>query len=300
MSDANLYRVLGVGPAASADEIRSAYRDLVKKYHPDLYFNAREKAAATEKLRQINEAYAVLGKPQRRQRYDEQSVQQAQSRRRPPVARRQRPAPSHARRGGLRQKSAEILKRLKDRRYISKKRVGYALAAGIAILAVMYASGGEPRLTTLWTLVEKVEISSSKSSFTPGSAGQRWIAVGEYGDVSECAAMLKKIVRADEQEGSRVIYDERRGTMAITVYVKSEASPGQDASPSNATSESSAATGGAFKNDRLKQPEGDPIGEASPQSVSTKRVRNLECREIQKVESPSRVRRILTSLGLGW
>ena len=78
MSDVNFYQVLGVGQSASADEIRSAYRDLVKRYHPDLFHAAGEKATATEKLRQINEAYAVLGNSERRQRYDQKFVQRPQ------------------------------------------------------------------------------------------------------------------------------------------------------------------------------------------------------------------------------
>ncbi len=75
MSEANFYQILGVGPSASAREIKSTYRELVKRYHPDLFPAAGAKAGATEKLRQINEAYAVLGNPKRRRDYDQRFIQ---------------------------------------------------------------------------------------------------------------------------------------------------------------------------------------------------------------------------------
>lgn len=56
------YKVLGVQPGASQDEIKSAYRNLVKKYHPDKYTDEVMKARATEKIKEINEAYDMLTK----------------------------------------------------------------------------------------------------------------------------------------------------------------------------------------------------------------------------------------------
>lgn len=62
------YKTLGVSRSASADEIRSAYRKLAMKYHPDR--NAGNKQAE-EKFKEINEAYQVLSDPQKRARYDQ-------------------------------------------------------------------------------------------------------------------------------------------------------------------------------------------------------------------------------------
>jgi len=59
------YSVLGVDRAASADEIQQAYRILAKRYHPDASNGDTEAA-----MQQLNEAYAVLGDPQRRHTYD--------------------------------------------------------------------------------------------------------------------------------------------------------------------------------------------------------------------------------------
>jgi curved DNA-binding protein CbpA len=56
----NPYEVLEVKEGASKDEIKSAYRELVKKYHPDQYGNNPLRDLAEEKLREINEAYDYL------------------------------------------------------------------------------------------------------------------------------------------------------------------------------------------------------------------------------------------------
>ena len=62
------YEVLGVSKTATADEIKSAYRKLAMKYHPDR--NPGDKAAE-EKFKEAAEAYDVLHDPQKRQQYDQ-------------------------------------------------------------------------------------------------------------------------------------------------------------------------------------------------------------------------------------
>ena len=62
------YEVLGVGKTATADEIKSAYRKLAMKYHPDR--NPGDKVAE-EKFKEAAEAYDVLHDPEKRQRYDQ-------------------------------------------------------------------------------------------------------------------------------------------------------------------------------------------------------------------------------------
>lgn len=51
------YKILGVSPTASDDEIKSAYRTLAKKYHPDNYANSPLADLAEEKMKEVNEAY---------------------------------------------------------------------------------------------------------------------------------------------------------------------------------------------------------------------------------------------------
>lgn len=64
------YGVLGVHPSASPIEIRRAYRELSKRYHPDTTDLPQEVAKA--KFQTLNEAYATLSNPQRRALYDYQ------------------------------------------------------------------------------------------------------------------------------------------------------------------------------------------------------------------------------------
>ena len=63
------YGILGVPQNASDTEIKKAYRKLAMQYHPDR--NPGKEKWANEKFKEINEAYAVLGNPQKRRQYDQ-------------------------------------------------------------------------------------------------------------------------------------------------------------------------------------------------------------------------------------
>ena len=62
------YTLLGLHPSTSALEVRRAYRELSKRYHPDT--TDLPTAIATVKFQQLNEAYATLSSPERRLNYD--------------------------------------------------------------------------------------------------------------------------------------------------------------------------------------------------------------------------------------
>jgi len=62
------YETLAVSRTATPEEIKTAFRQLARKYHPDV---AKDQATAEEKFKEINEANEVLSDPEKRRRYDE-------------------------------------------------------------------------------------------------------------------------------------------------------------------------------------------------------------------------------------
>lgn len=62
----DLYEILGVKKSASAEELKQAYKQLVKKYHPDI----SKEPNAEEKLKEITHAYSILGDTDKRKQYD--------------------------------------------------------------------------------------------------------------------------------------------------------------------------------------------------------------------------------------
>jgi curved DNA-binding protein len=67
MNFRDYYEVLGITKNATQDEVKKAFRKLARKYHPDV---AEDKTNAEDKFKELNEAYEVLGDPEKRQKYD--------------------------------------------------------------------------------------------------------------------------------------------------------------------------------------------------------------------------------------
>ena len=67
MGHRNLYQTLGIEPTATQAEIKQAYRQLAKRFHPD----SHHAMADHERIAQVNAAYAVLKDPQQRRDYDQ-------------------------------------------------------------------------------------------------------------------------------------------------------------------------------------------------------------------------------------
>jgi DnaJ-class molecular chaperone len=86
MNFKDYYSVLGVPKNAAEKDIKSAYRKLARKWHPDA--NLKNPKEAEEKFKEISEAYEVLGDPEKRKKYDvlgpnwQQAAQQAEQQRR--------------------------------------------------------------------------------------------------------------------------------------------------------------------------------------------------------------------------
>ncbi len=68
MNGKDYYQTLGVDREASQQQVKEAYRRLAFQYHPDRNMGD---AGVTQRMMEINEAYAVLGDPKKRKQYDQ-------------------------------------------------------------------------------------------------------------------------------------------------------------------------------------------------------------------------------------
>ena len=67
MDFVDYYKLLGLNKTATSKDIKSAYRKLARKFHPDLNPNDKD---AKKKFQEINEANEVLSDPEKRKKYD--------------------------------------------------------------------------------------------------------------------------------------------------------------------------------------------------------------------------------------
>jgi len=282
MSEVNFYKVLRVRPSASAEEIKTAFRELVKRHHPDLFSSPTEKTQATVRLSQINEAYAVLGNAERRQEYDHQLREKLRAQR----AKAARPR--RVVRAGAKPAPREI-KRRKLRvswNWFSRKRAGYAVAAATLAILLFYGTRVEPNVTPGWGLVEKVDVSSAIAT-DPRSTARDWTLLKEFDSLADCAGALKTKVREEESRGARAVFDEQNGMMAIIVQVKRDVAREDVKTPSEANPAN----------------EGAPAGDAEARAPAASKptingVRNLECRATRRTEYRSWAQRMLRQVGL--
>jgi DnaJ domain len=278
MSQPDYYEIFGVSPLAGPEEIRAAHRELVKRYHPDIYWTSEDKIRATEKLRAVNEAYAVLGNAERRKEYDASRAAAARSAE--PVARertapqrpaRQRPA-RRARAPNVSPTnvppwSIQVRETLQSaKKFFTFLRLAGAGAGLTLIVAAAYSLTRPPQITPAWILLEKTEVEPAASG--PRGAKKGWEQVGSYGLRAACVENLKTRVRLDQQEGSQAVFDEVNGTVAITVLLTKGDAP-------------------------LKAKE--PL--SGPEKI-VKRVRHYECRAVPIRQPDSWLRRQLRGTGL--
>ena len=264
----DFYAIFGVPPSASQEDIRAAHRELVKRYHPDIYSTGDDKARATERLQAINEAYAVLGNAERRKEYDDSRVEPP---RRAEPAAAERPAQVRRGRSAPRPEGPPRPVRVRNKFQWKKKFFTFpwlagALAAATLFVVVTYLFTREPRISPVWVLLQKTEVEPAASGPLGGATG--WERLGSFGLRAQCAENLKIRVKLDQEEGSQAVVDETSGAVAITVLL--------------------------IKIDSALKAKQWHAGQESV----TKRVRHYECRAVQIRQPDSWLRRKLREIGL--
>jgi hypothetical protein len=275
MSQPDFYAIFGVAPSATQEEIRAAHRELVKRYHPDIYSTSGDKARATERLREINAAYAVLGNVEKRRTYD---ASRAEAQRRPAPAPQRRATTVQRAKSTAPGRAAPRPVRPKKKFTIPakfftwpQKLFTFRWLAGIAGGVVLFMLAAHfltrpPEISPVWVLLQRTEV--EPAAIGPATVARGWERLGAYGVKAECARVLKTHVKADQEQGSQAVFDESVGTMAITVL--------------------------------LTDPDSGP-GAKKPvpgQKDITKRIRHYECRTIQVRQPDSWLVRKLRQIGL--
>ncbi|MGH7926968.1 MAG: J domain-containing protein [Candidatus Binatia bacterium] len=269
MSQPDFYAIFGVSPSASQKEIRAAHRELVKRYHPDIYSTSGDKARATEKLQAINQAYAVLGNAERRKRYDASRVESQRSAR--PVAQER---PAHVRRASSPPRRKAAPRPVRVRRKVHRKFQWMkrfltfpwlaGAVAGVVLSGVMvYLFAREPGTLPAWILLQKTDVEQGASA--PVEDARAWEQLASFRLKAECAQGLKSRVKRDQEQGSHTIFDETNGTVAITVLLNDPAVSSKE-----------------------------PAGQKS----ITRWVRHYECRAVQIRQPDPWLRRKLRAAGL--
>ena len=323
MAGPDFYTILRVSRTASLDEIKSAHRELVKKYHPDLFPGAKQKAQANKKLQQINEAYATLSNQERRRQYDSRyppkvtivnparpagEQRSTRSFRRPPavpvrenLARRaneklnqigktlsrlakaawnaysdlsreirtaKQAAASESASSSPQSRTATARAWNFVRRWI---RQGFRQGDGgdlgiMVLLLILRAVWEQPEMTIEWTLLQSTVVDPPRDNPGLKPSDRNWSPLGYHRSKAQCVESLKQRVAVDQQGGSRVFLDERTGTIAMTIYGKTEAALTEE-----------------FLRAKLKQ--ADPAG-VDPQ-VLEKQAREEAQEAIQKTDLPN-------------
>ncbi|KAL9125454.1 MAG: hypothetical protein Q9217_005352, partial [Psora testacea] len=72
VAETKLYDALGIKPESSQDEIKKAYRKMALKHHPD---KNPDNAKASEKFKEVSQAYEILSDPEKRKVYDQYGLE---------------------------------------------------------------------------------------------------------------------------------------------------------------------------------------------------------------------------------
>jgi len=121
-----------------------------------------------------------------------------------------------------------------------------------------------------------------------------WSPLGYHRSKAQCVESLKQRVAVDEQGGSRVFLDQRTGTMAMTIYVKTEAALTEEFLRAKLKQADAAGVDPQV----LEKQARDEAQEAIRKDGFTQRVNHYQCREIQVVKPDSWLRSKLKQIGL--
>jgi hypothetical protein len=156
---------------------------------------------------------------------------------------------------------------------------------------LLLAVGRAPEVTIAWTLWESTVV---ESAFESKTGDQNWKALGHHGSKALCVESLKQRVALDDREGSKVLLDERSGTIAMTIYGKTEAALAEELLREKLKQGNLSGVDPQL----LEQEARDEARQFVKKNGLVQRVKQYQCRETQLVKPESWLRSKLRQLGL--
>jgi hypothetical protein len=164
----------------------------------------------------------------------------------------------------------------------------------MALILVFQAVGKEPEIITAWTLSESAVVEPSGNAFESNAGERNWQVLGYHDSKAECTESLKQLVAIEEKGGSKVFLDERSGTIAMTIYEKTEATLAEEFLRDKLKQGSLSGVESQF----LEQEARDEARQFVKKNGLVQRVKLYQCRETQLFKPESWLRSKLRQLGL--
>ena len=178
-------------------------------------------------------------------------------------------------------------------RWVSVKVTAGILGIMVMVL-IMRAVWEQPEVAIEWTLLQGTVVDPPRDDPGQKPGERNWSPLGYHSSKAQCAESLKQRVAVDEQGGSKVFVNQRTGTIAMTIYGKTEAALTEEILRDKMKQGN---TAGADPEVLEKQAR-EEAQEIVRKNGFAQRVKHYQCRETQVVKPESWLRSKLRQVGL--
>ena len=162
------------------------------------------------------------------------------------------------------------------------------------MVLIMQAVWEQPEVAIEWTLLQGTVVDPPRDDPGQKPGERNWSPLGYHSSKAQCAESLKQRVAVDEQGGSKVFVNQRTGTIAMTIYGKTEAALTEEILREKLKQGNTA----GVDPEVLEKQAREEAQEIVRKNGFTQRVKHYQCRETQVVKPESWLRSKLRQVGL--